>query len=314
MKVLVTGSAGFIGSKVCELLLEAGIDVIGLDSMSNRLYPTATKAARHLQLKSWNAFSSLEGDVAEVDLHALIEGCDVIVHEAALPGLTLSWDAFADYNYNNVTVLGRLLKALTAFPKVRLVHASTSSVYGRTAVGDESQPLNPVSPYGVTKMAAEQLVYAYAVNFGVQATVLRYFSVYGPHQRPDMAYERFCHKLLLNETIPITGNGQQSRSNTYIDDVARATVAAVGSHEVGGVFNICGDEEMQLIEVVRILADELDVKPRFEFLENRPGDQFRTKGDASQARTRLRWVPRVSMNEGLRAQARSARDRFESGR
>jgi len=310
MRVLVTGSAGFIGSRVAMMLLEESAEVFGVDCLSGDLYPRKDKEERLELLREWPSFTPVIGDLAEIELDPIIGECDVVIHEAAMPGLTLSWESFTTYTHSNVIATERLLKALVDNPDVHLVHASTSSVYGLNALGAEDDPLEPVSPYGVTKLAAEHLIHAYTRNFGLRATVLRYFSVYGPSQRPDMAYERFCEKLARSEPIPITGDGRQSRTNTHINDVARATIAAAHKRLAGETLNICGDQEMALLDVLSIFADEIGVTPELIFNEPRPGDQYRTRGDASKARAFLDWEPLVPLEDGLRAQARDVLKRL----
>ena len=312
MKILVTGSAGFIGARVAQRLLDEGAEVIGVDSLSEDLYPRVHKERRLSQLRSQRSFTPVVGDLVDLDLLPILDQCECVIHEAAVPGLMLSWDQFSSYAQSNVIATERLLRAMARSPHVHLVHASTSSVYGLNALGDEGGPLRPVSPYGVTKLASEQLVYAYARNFGLSATVLRYFSVYGPSQRPDMAYERFCEKLVKGETIDVTGDGHQSRTNTHVDDVARATVDAAHRRLAGETMNICGDQEMELLEVISILASEIGVTADLAFKDPRPGDQYRTRGDASKAHRLLDWCPNVPLEDGLRDQARSVVERLNS--
>ena len=310
MTVLVTGVAGFIGARVAQMLLDEGTCVLGIDSLSDHLYPREDKERRLTQLRLSPCFTLVEADLVDVDLVPILRQCEVVIHEAAVPGLTLSWERFCAYAHNNIMATERLLQAITRNPSIHLVHASTSSVYGLNALGDEGGPLNPVSPYGVTKLAAEHLVDAYAANFGVRATTLRYFSVYGPSQRPDMAYERFCEDLVTGRTITITGDGHQSRTNTHIDDVARATISAAHRRLAGETMNICGNQEMELLDVIDLFADEIGVAPKLAFEDPRPGDQYRTSGDASKAQALLEWSPTVPLERGLRDQARNVAARL----
>jgi len=312
MRVLVTGSAGFIGARVTKMLLDEGAEVFGVDSFSDDLYPREKKDQRFSELRAWSSFTPISGDLVDLDLLPIISQCEVVIHEAAMPGLVLSWNKFSIYTHSNVIATERLLNSLARIPDVHLVYASTSSVYGLNALGDEGGPLNPISPYGVTKLAAEHLVDAYSRNFGLSATVLRYFSVYGPSQRPDMAYERFCEKLVTGDAIAITGDGHQSRTNTHIDDVARATVSAAHKRLAGQTMNICGDQEMELLDVIDVFASEIGVTPNLVFRDPRPGDQYRTRGDASKACRLLEWQPRVPLEQGLRGQARHVVKRLNS--
>ena len=308
----MTGSAGFIGARVAKMLLDDGAEVFGLDSLLEELYPREQKEQRFSDLRAWSSFTPIKGDLVDLDLLPIISQCEVVIHEAAMPGLTLSWEKFPTYTHCNLIATERLLKAIAQTPDVHLVYASTSSVYGLNAVGDEEGPLDPVSPYGVTKLAAEHLVNAYTLNFGVSATVLRYFSVYGPSQRPDMAYERFCEKLITGGAIEITGDGHQSRTNTHVDDVARATVSAAHKRLAGQTMNICGDQEMELLDVIDVFASEIGVAPNLVFRDPRLGDQYRTRGDSSKARLLLEWQPSVPLEQGLRDQARHVVERLNS--
>jgi nucleoside-diphosphate-sugar epimerase len=182
-------------------------------------------------------------------------------------------------------------------------------VYGQFAVGDEQEPREPYSPYGVTKLAAENLVLAHARNFGLDVTVLRYFSLYGPRQRPDMGYHIFCETLLDGRAVTIFGDGRQTRSNTHVADAVSATVAALRVPTSGEVMNVAGGQTIELLEAVHVLADELGVRPEIRFASPRPGDQRATAGDSSKARDLLQWTPSVDIIEGLQGQARWHRER-----
>lgn len=306
MRVLVTGAGGFIGSAAAGRLLDLGHDVVGVDCLLGVLHPAATTRERLAGLDGRPGFRLERLDLRQDALGHLLDDVDVVVNEAALPGLELSWTEFRLYQDSNLLVVQRLLEEVRRHPRVHLVQASTSSVYGRFACGDESLPTVPTSPYGVTKLAAEHLIGAYRDHFGVSSTVLRYFSVYGPGQRPDMAYARFCRQLLRDETLLVTGDGSQLRSNTYIDDVVAATVAACELRPAGEVLNICGGTAVSVLDAVAVLADELGVAPRVEHVAPRIGDQVRTEGDANRARHVLGWRPTFDLDEGLRRQARQA--------
>ena len=306
MRVLVTGVGGFIGSAVAHGLLASGHDVVGVDCLLGVLYPAEVKRLRIAGLSARPDFRFEHVDLRDQGLGPLLDGVDVVVNEAAMPGLDLSWTEFRLYQDSNVLVVHRLLEELRRRPGVHLVQASTSSVYGDFACGDESLPTRPTSPYGVTKLAAEHLVGAYREHHGTTATVLRYFSVFGPGQRPDMAYARFCGGLLRDETLSVTGDGSQLRSNTYIDDVVEATVAAVVARADGEVLNICGGTAISVLDAIRVLADELGVDARVEHVAARAGDQVHTHGNADRALAVLGWRPRSDLVEGLRRQARHA--------
>jgi len=309
VKAIVTGAAGFIGAAVTERLLRDGHDVLGVDAFLPDLYPAEVKRARARGMLGHPSLDLLDLDLRTCSLAPWLDGVDVVVHLAALPGLVGSWDDFRTYQDCNVLATQRLLADLAAEPGPRLVLASTSSVYGAEVDGDEDAPLVPVSPYGVTKLAAERLVDAYRASHGLEAAVLRYFSVYGPGQRPDMAYAVVCERLLAGLPVPIVGTGRQSRCNTHIDDVVEATVRAAEARIDGAVLNVCGQEEIALLDAVAVLADELGIEPVIEGLPARAGDQLRTRGDSDRAHALLGWSPRVALEDGLRGQARAALER-----
>jgi nucleoside-diphosphate-sugar epimerase len=205
----------------------------------------------------------------------------------------------------------RLLEAARTANVRRFVHISTSSVYGLEAVGDETRPTRPISPYGVTKLAAEYLVLAFAETFGLPATILRYFSIFGPRQRPDMAYHIFTEALLDGRQIVVFGDGEQTRSNTFVTDAVAGTIAALEGAAVGEIYNIGGGESITVNESIRVLADALGVEADVRHEAARLGDQRHTAADTAKARAGFGYVPTVGPVEGLRAQAawqRSARD------
>lgn len=301
MRVLVTGVAGFIGSHLAERLLHEGHEVVGIDAF---LGANTTRGwERNLErLRGRRAFSFHNADLRTADLLPIVADCDALVHEAAVAGLARSWDDLELYASCNLLALGRLLDAVRRVGLQRFVHISTSSVYGRNAVGDETLPTRPTSPYGITKLAAEQLVLAYVEAFGLPAIILRYFSIYGPRQRPDMAYHIFIEAMLDGRPIQIHGDGQQSRSNTFVSDCVDATVLALSGGDTGAIYNIGGNETIALIEAVNMIASLLDLNPRISFLPEQPGDQRATRATTAKARAAFGWKPRVSYAEGLAAQ------------
>lgn len=307
-QVVVTGAAGFIGSYVAEALLADGHDVVGIDCFTD-YYARADKEANVATARRHPRFHFVEADLRTDDLDGLVDGADAVLNEAATPGLVLSWDDFERYQSCNLTAVKRLVDACIRTGVGHFVQASTSSVYGAEATGNEEQSTLPVSPYGVTKLAAEHLLRAHSETYGLPLTVLRYFSIYGPRQRPDMAYRIFCEKMLAGEPIVIYGDGQQSRSNTYISDCVAATVAAIHRPADGSTFNIGGGQELKLLDAVSIIADRLGVDPVIEHREARRGDQRRTMADTIRARAELDWTPVVSPDEGLAAQIAWVRER-----
>lgn len=300
--VLVTGAAGFIGFALTRSLSEAGWKVIALDGLLGGLYPATEKKDRFDQLAGLPGVTPLQLDLRTDDLGVIPDTVTHIINEAAMPGLGLSWQDFELYSSCNVGALSRLIDASRSWPLERFVQISTSSVYGKNAVGDETLALEPVSPYGVTKLAAENLVFAHMRDSGFPALVLRYFSVYGPGQRPDMAYRKFIDKALAGEPITVYGSGEQSRSNTYIDDCVAGTVAALSAGSTGDVFNIAGEAERSLNEALAIIEGHLGQPLDIQHLEAARGDQDRTKGDSSLARAVLGFHNPTSLEDGLARQ------------
>jgi nucleoside-diphosphate-sugar epimerase len=215
-----------------------------------------------------------------------------------MPGLPRSWIDFDLYESCNVRATQRLVEAACRQGLTRFVYASTSSVYGRYASGDESLPARPISPYGVTKLAAENLCRAYAEERGLPLVVLRYFSVYGPRQRPDMGYQRFIRALLDGEPLPVCGDGLQVRGNTYVDDCVAATVAAAGAVP-GETYNVGGGEAVSVWDVIRKLETITGRSAEIRREPARPGDQRHTCADTSKLTRHLGWRPRVGLDEGL---------------
>jgi nucleoside-diphosphate-sugar epimerase len=302
MRCLVTGAAGFIGASLCERLLIDGHDVIGVDAFTPYYSPDIKKrnladALRH------SRFRFLTLDMRSEALQESLSGAEVVFHLAANTGLTPSWTDFESYWTCNVLATQRLLETLRQCRDGlrRLIYTSTSSVYGAIASGDESLPMKPTSPYGVTKLAAESLARAYAEAYDLPLVVLRYFSVYGPRQRPDMGYHRFIHALLRGEPITVYGDGQQIRGNTFIDDCVAATVAAIAA-PVGEVYNVGGGEAANVWDVLRHLEALSGCRAVMRQAPARPGDQRHTCADTSKLRRHLGWAPRVQLAEGLARQ------------
>ncbi len=302
MRILVTGAAGFVGSHLCERLLADGHAVVGVDGFIDS-YPRPVKERNLSALFGRPGFEFHDMDLRDGRLGPLVEGVEAIVNEAAMPGLIRSWTEFELYEGCNVLSVGRLVEAARAAGVRRFVQASTSSVYGVDAVGGESRPTEPVSPYGATKLAAEHLLLAYQRTFGFPVVILRYFSLFGPRQRPDMAYHIFAEAMLDGRPITIYGDGEQSRSNTYIDDAVGATVLALERAAPGEVYNVGGGEAITVNRAIEILADALGVEPVVEHAPPRPGDQRTTFADTTKARRELGFRPSVPPAEGLARQA-----------
>lgn len=302
---VVTGAAGFVGSHLSERLITDGHEVVGLDAFIP-YYPRGLKEQNLSRLHDHPRFTFHEVDFRTDEIASLLAGADAIFHLAAQAGLLRSWSEFDSYMTCNVQATQRLLEAATAVADHRphFLNISTSSVYGRVATGPEDSPLKPVSPYGITKLAAEQLCWAYAAKDNLPVTVLRLFSVYGPRQRPDMGYHIFIRAILNGETITIFGDGNDSRSNTYVADCVHGLVLAAQQPEqsVGETFNIGGGDEVTVNEVLTMLGELSGEEVHTVTGPKRPGDQKRTAADWGKAQTLLGYAPNTSIRDGLRAQ------------
>lgn len=302
MKCLVTGAAGFIGSHLCDELLQRGHEVVGLDALIP-YYSPAVKEQNQVQALRDSHYRFHRADLRHDALELLVADADMIFHLAAMPGLAQSWTDFELYSSCNIHATQRLLEAVRrSAPRLRrFIYASTSSVYGRFASGDESLPTKPVSPYGVTKLAAEHLCRAYMDAYDLPLIVLRYFSVYGPRQRPDMAYHRFIHAALQGEPLIVYGDGHQVRGNTYMADCVEATIAAVEAPP-GEVYNVGGGETATVWDIIGKLETLAGHKLCIRQEPARPGDQRHTFADTSKLRRHLGWQPRTMLDEGLARQ------------
>jgi nucleoside-diphosphate-sugar epimerase len=302
-KSIVTGAAGFIGSNLAETLLKQGEQVIGVDHF-NDYYDVALKRKNISFLEHYPNFQLVEGDIQNLDWAALLQDVDVVYHQAAQAGVRASWgDGFRAYTERNINATQVLLEAAKDAKSLkRLVFASTSSVYGNAETLPTYETIcpQPVSPYGITKLAAERLCWLYYYNFGVQVTALRYFTVYGPRQRPDMAFHKFFKAFLEDKAIPIYGDGQQTRDFTFISDAVAANIAAGSAPEaVGEIFNVGGGSRVVLTEVLDTI-DAIVGKPvRREYTEKAMGDARHTAADVSKANKLLGYQPKVSLKEGL---------------
>jgi UDP-glucuronate 4-epimerase len=315
MRALVTGCAGFVGSHLVESLLGDGHAVHGVDCFNDN-YDGAEKRANLAPALEHDDFRLTAVDLAVADAGALLDDCDVVFHLAAEPGVRSSWGKrFDRYLHNNISATQRLLEASKRTPERRFVYASSSSVYGHAAelpTREDATP-KPFSPYGVTKLAAEQLCRLYHANHGVDTVALRFFTVYGPRQRPDMAFRRFCEAAVAGEPIVLYGDGRQTRDFTYVDDVVAALRAAAVAPEVGGrVFNVGGGSRASLIDVLGLLEDlagrPLDVRRR----GRESGDVMHTGADIEGAREALGFDPATTLAEGLRAELEWVRSRVVS--
>lgn len=312
---LVTGAAGFIGSHLVERLLASGTRVTGVDGFTD-YYDPAIKRANLAGPLADSRFRLLELDLGEADL-ATLPDVDVVFHLAAQPGVRASWGAeFATYTHHNVLVTQRLLERYRGSRLERFVYASSSSVYGDAERYPTSEDLlpRPFSPYGVTKLAGEHLVLLYGRNFGLPGVALRYFTVYGPRQRPDMAFHRFCRAMLRGEAITVYGDGSQSRDFTFVADAVEATFLAWERGGGPAAYNVGGGSQVEVREAVALLERLLGVKANVRHEPTPPGDPLRTRADSTRLQAALGMVPSVGIEQGLAAEAEWARRLYGEGR
>jgi UDP-glucose 4-epimerase len=302
-KSIVTGVAGFIGSHLVEALLNQGEQVIGIDQF-NDYYDPALKRQNISSFENHPNFKLIEADIQSLDWAALLADVEIVYHLAAQAGVRASWgDGFRAYTERNINATQIMLEAAKDAKHLkRFVYASTSSVYGdaETLPTSESICPQPVSPYGITKLAAERLCGLYYKNFKVPFTALRYFSVYGPRQRPDMAFHKFFKSVLVEQPIPIYGDGQQTRDFTFVGDVVAGNLAAAKVPEaVGEIFNIGGGSRVGLMQIIDTMEQIVSRPIRKNYLEPAMGDARHTAADVSKARKILGYEPKVSLREGL---------------
>ena len=302
-KCIVTGAAGFIGSHLVEALLKQGDQVIGIDEFTD-YYDPALKRKNIAHLDSSPNFKLIESNIQFLDWQKLLTSVEVVYHQAAQAGVRASWgQGFRAYTERNISATQILLEAAKDAKHLkRLVFASTSSVYGdpETLPTHEGICPKPVSPYGITKLAAEQLCDLYYKNFGVPFVSLRYFSVYGPRQRPDMAFHKFFKSVLQDEAIPIYGDGEQTRDFTFVSDVVAGNLAAASVPEaVGEIFNIGGGSRVVLTQVLDTMEEIVGRPIKRNYIEQAMGDARHTAADVSKARKILGYNPQVVLKEGL---------------
>jgi len=302
---LVTGAAGFIGSTLVDSLLADRMNVRGVDCFTP-YYDAVTKNANLAAARANPAFELRTDDLRTCDIDPLVHDVDVVFHLAAQPGVRLSWDAgFETYDSCNVLATQRLLEASRRNGVKRFVYASSSSVYGnatRYPVSEDMLP-RPHSPYGVTKLAAEHLCSLYAANYGLSTVSLRYFTVYGPRQRPDMAIHRLIESALDGTAFPLYGDGSHIRDFTFVGDIVAANrAAATADVDPGLVVNTCGGESTRMRDLIDAVAAAAGTDINIDRLPEQPGDVQRTGGDSSRAREQLGWTSTTSLSAGIAAQ------------
>ncbi len=302
---LVTGAAGFIGSHLAERLIEQGHRVLGVDGFTP-YYDRAQKEANLSALSGREQFRFLELDLRTADMAPHLDGVDWVFHQAAQPGVRASWDdGFVDYLGHNLLGTQRLLAACREASTPRFIFASSSSVYGNVPEGDvtEDEPVRPLSPYGVTKVASEKLVEVYYREFGLATVSLRYFTVCGPRQRPDMAFHKILRALHAGEPFTRYGDGTQQRDFTYVGDIVDANILAATKGDAGAVYNIGGGHPISLAHAISVLQEAADKEARIEVAPRADGDPARTAADLTRARRDLGYDPKVPVEEALRSEA-----------
>ena len=301
MNALVTGVAGFIGSQLAEALLARGARVVGVDCFTD-YYARAIKEGNLSALRAHPRFQFVEAAVQRAELSRLLDGVTHVFHLAAQAGVRKSWGRdFQIYSVNNVEATQALLEACLDRPIERVVYASSSSVYGDEApipMREDALP-RPVSPYGVTKLAAEQLCYLYHVNFGVPTVSLRYFTVYGPRQRPDMAFHRFLKAAVAGAPITLYGDGEQTRDFTFVGDAVTAAIAAADRGRLGGVYNIGGGSRVSMLQVLEIIGRCTGRRLNVRREPSQKGDMRDTYADTNRARADLGFAPSVPLEQGI---------------
>ncbi|KYG32438.1 NAD-dependent epimerase/dehydratase family protein [Alkalihalobacillus trypoxylicola] len=302
MKIVVTGAAGFIGSNLClELLKNPSVHIIGVDAY---IGPTTKKQKdENIQkLLKHPRFTFKQTSILDVNWEPILNGTDYIYHLAGIPGVRSSWGAeFQQYVKHNITATQRLLEACKSVHLKKFIYSSTSSVYGEKEgkVSEKSIP-EPLSPYGITKLTGEHLCHVYRESFNIPTVILRYFTVYGPKQRSDMAFHRFIKSMLDDEFITIYGDGRQTRDFTFISDCVQATAAVKEAKNViGETINIGGKERSSVLEVITILEELLGKKAKVNFVSQAIGEPKHTWADISKAENLLDYTPSTQLRTGL---------------
>ncbi|PLR82111.1 UDP-glucose 4-epimerase [Bacillus canaveralius] len=317
MKVLITGAAGFIGSHLCELLVnkQEVEKVTGIDCFIGPT-PAALKEDNIKPLNHHDKFKLIKDNLLTMKLENVVAEADVVYHLAAIPGVRSSWgEKFSEYTDHNILATQRLLEACKDTKIEKFVYASTSSIYGEMEgrVGEDHMP-SPLSPYGITKLGGEHLCRVYQQFYQIPTVILRYFTVYGPRQRPDMAFNRFIHQLIRGEPLTVYGDGMQTRDFTYINDCARATAAVIKKDNmIGETINIGGKERSSVLEIISSLEEISGKKAKLVFLNQPSGEPRHTWADISRAKTLLQYNPLTTLQDGLEQEYQYFLTRYRDG-
>lgn len=300
MKIVVTGAAGFIGSHLIDRLLQEGHRVVGIDSFAKREWGRH-KRQNIADAMSQPNFQLIEQDLLEMDLATVLAEAEIVYHLAAVAGVRQSWGRdFQLYTNMNILATQRLLEACKNLRLGKFIYASSSSVYGGSSGPTvEETPLRPVSPYGVSKLAGEHLVRMYHLNYEVPTTSLRFFTVYGPRQRPDMAFHKFFKAAMDGQSVSVYGTGKQTRDYTYVADVVEANLQIMSLREHGNVFNIGGAERASVLEVIEIIQEVTGRRLQIEHLPKQAGDPLHTWADVTAAREAFGYNPQTGLRAGL---------------
>jgi UDP-glucose 4-epimerase len=300
---LVTGAAGFIGSHLAEALLAKGYRVLGIDNI-NDYYSPELKHENLDPLLRWNSFLFLEEDINDLSQRDLPSDIDFVFHLAGQPGVRSSWShSFDTYLSRNLCATQRLLELMVGRSIQRFIFSSSSSIYGQ-ACGPvaESCAAHPLSPYAATKVGAEGLCLAYSAGYSIPMTILRYFTVYGPRQRPDMAIHKLLHASMTNSAVPIFGDGTQRRAFTYVSDVVDATLAAMNDCQGPSIYNVSGGDSVTLNECLAVIEEATGQRILRLSCREQRGDPYETEADISKAYKHLGYLPHVSLSEGIAQQ------------
>jgi nucleoside-diphosphate-sugar epimerase len=314
MSVLITGAAGFIGSTLGEKLLSQGETVIGIDAFTD-YYSQEIKRDNLRTALTHDRYTFMEGDITTLHLAPILETVDCVFHTAGQPGVRGSWGTqFDAYVQNNIVATQRLLETIKETgKKIKVVYSSSSSIYGNVSelpITEKARP-QPYSPYGTTKLAAEHLCLLYHANYGVPVVALRYFTVYGPRQRPDMAFHIFSKAILQNQPITVLGDGNQTRDFTYVGDIVDANILAYQNDVNGQIFNLGGGCRIAVNGVLEMLEEISGQKITVQRKDSIKGDVKDTWADTTQAKTKLGFTPKISLKDGLQREFEWAQTLYE---
>jgi len=301
MRILVTGAAGFIGSHLCKKLIRESTHIVAIDAFTD-FYPRKLKENNIRPLLKHPNFELIPQDLLDVDLNKIVDKIDVVFHLAAQAGVRTSWGSdFSIYTRNNIDATQRLLEAAKTSSIKKFIYASSSSVYGLSPKlpWTETSTLHPYSPYGVTKLAAENLCFLYYKNYGIPCVSLRFFTVYGPGQRPDMAFHKFFKSISENREITVFGDGQQTRDFTYIDDIIKANLSSIENGKAGETYNLGGGTQRKLIDIIPVLEEISRKKVKIRYVAGQKGDVRHTFADIQKAKDDLKYTPEITLEEGL---------------